>query len=754
MNVDVIQSTEAAMKIHDESITVPVMISTSSGEVRVLAKIDTGAGHTFVDHVLFDQLEGEETLVKTQILAFAADGRALGAGETGKLMVRLPGWQLQEVPVQVLPRLRSGVLLGRDFLRAHGARIDFVSSAVSFDQVAGGKTVIPFGHSEASWRDLGPDGVMPHVLDTLAQCTVNDEQQAVLTIISNVDLQGFREHAEEVRECLRANAEVFCGAGAIEGEEYCIILKPGAVPVTKHLRSGTLVPCEKSEWESVHVFVRKRSGQLRMTTDFRLLNAQVAGEVYPLQDLHEVLEKLARRSFYSSLDLKDGFFNIRLAAESQPLTAVKTCIGLVMYTRLPQGLKTSPFAMQRAAANLTRPFGDDAVAYMDDITLATDGVEEHVALLKRVVERFRRVGARLNTRKCTFGVPEVTVLGHAVSAGTIRPSDEHVQSIRDLQEPRDAAALVRFLGLVNWFSQHIPRFAEMVQPLYDVLKGTGWNRKKRGRWERIIIKDFTDRWGTQQQQAWSQLKEQLSSPEVLVAPVQGRVKRLFTDASAGAIAGVLMQDEGNEVEKELLAILYAGRKLRHHLHGEPVEFVTDHQALAWLWRQQSPIGRLARWLLALQDLEYTIRYQPGADMAAPNCLSRDTVLAEDDEWRDLPDAEHVDDVVTYIGEVIEVQSGLPSLMELLEAQKAALDYELADWEQDDTFARNEKGLIVCVDKDEERAWVPSAMVRRVLSYFHGPTWAGHFGRERMLRRIRTKFWWPQMAETIHAFLEQ
>jgi hypothetical protein len=94
-----------------------------------------------------------------------------------------------------------------------------------------------------------------------------------------------------------------------------------------------------SPWAAANVFVPKRKGGLRTTTDFRQLNAMTFSDTYPMEDVRTTLDWLSGETILSTFDLKDGFVQIVLAEESRPLTAVRTVLGLVQYRRLPQGLK-------------------------------------------------------------------------------------------------------------------------------------------------------------------------------------------------------------------------------------------------------------------------------------------------------------------------------------------------------------------------------------------------------------------------------
>jgi hypothetical protein len=75
-----------------------------------------------------------------------------------------------------------------------------------------------------------------------------------------------------------------------------------------------------------------------------------------------------------------------------------------------------------------------------------------------------------------FGKRSVELLGHRVSHGLVRPSDDHTAVFANFKEPRNVFELLRFIGLVIFFDEHVESAADRLAPLYEVLVGTGWNR--------------------------------------------------------------------------------------------------------------------------------------------------------------------------------------------------------------------------------------------------------------------------------------
>jgi transposase InsO family protein len=328
--------------------------------------------------------------------------------------------------------------------------------------------------------------------------------------------------------------------------------------------------------------------------------------------------------------------------------------------------------------------------------------------------------------------------------------------MRGLAEPKNGAELLRFLGVANYFGAFIEDFANRSKALYEVLSGSGFNKKKpKGR--EVVIPEFEKKWGPEQRKAWGDLKADLSSPEMLVAPTRGAEKKLLTDASSYGVGAVLLQEGGSGdwkpvafaarklkgaetrytvTEQECLAVVFALRKWRHYLHGgKQFEVVTDHVALKWLLSLRDPRGRLARWVVEVQDFDFRVSHAPGSSMVVPDCLSRDAVGSRDTDGALCPNCRER-------FQVVREPSYLPTVLELQEAQTEHYgnldDYVRAK----EGYIVDEDGLLCREGNRHTAVLVPPCLRPAILSYIHGSPTTGHFGIARTSRRLASRFWWP------------
>ena len=235
--------------------------------------------------------------------------------------------------------------------------------------------------------------------------------------INDIDFTNFRPDEnmqEQLRTVLWRQREVLKGIGRIKGVKHEIKLVPDAELICFPVRRRSLreeeigretmsklldmgvVKHVTSPWEACNVFVKKKDGSTRATSDFRGLNSETVTESHPMEEVGKTLEWMRGKRDFSTIDLQGGFFRIELDEKLKHYPAMRTVVRLLRYLRLPQGLKNSPAVFQRIS---TVVFGDrkgeDLWAFMDDVSLGTGSAEAHLQSLESVLERFLDAGARL-----------------------------------------------------------------------------------------------------------------------------------------------------------------------------------------------------------------------------------------------------------------------------------------------------------------------------------------------------------------------
>ena len=271
------------------------------------------------------------------------------------------------------------------------------------------------------------------------------------------------------------------------------------------------------------------------------------------------------------------------------------------------------------------------MAYIDDIVIATETIEDHMNRLREVFDCLRAAGFKMRVSKCDFMKSEIKYLGRVVSAEGIKPDPKAVAKLRDWDVPRTKTEMQSFLGFANYYRDFIPWHAKLVAPLH-ALTGAGTS--------------FL--WGEEQQQAFNRIKVALIEATALAQPDSEGEFVLDTDASGVAISGILHQWQGPPENRKLRPIIFGSKKLtttqakygapklemypayyfilKNHSYLCPRKFTlrVDNQALAWLKTYSTDQAIIGRWIMALEKYHFRIEHRPRTQHRNADGLSKRT----------------------------------------------------------------------------------------------------------------------------------
>ncbi|CAI7809425.1 unnamed protein product, partial [Closterium sp. NIES-54] len=337
------------------------------------------------------------------------------------------------------------------------------------------------------------------------------------------------------------------------------------------------------------LFTPKPDGSLRMCIDYRALNKQTIKNKYPIPRIDDLLDQLRGATVFSKLDLRSGYWQIRMADNSIHKTAFRTRYGSYDYLVMPFGLTNAPATFQAEMNHILRPLLDECVVvYLDDILIYSRDMKQHIEHLRRVFEILRREKFYVKLSKSDFALKKLHFLGHMVSAQGVHVDPKKIEAVRTWKTPENVKELQKFLGFANYYNRFVPQYAKIATPLTNLLK-----------------KNTPFKWEDVHQQSMEQLKTALTSAPALILPVPEKDYVIEADASNQAVGAVLMQDQGKGLQriaylskklhgaelncpihdKEALAIITAFNTWRYYLEGEKTTVYIDHCSLIYLKTQ-------------------------------------------------------------------------------------------------------------------------------------------------------------------------
>ena len=391
------------------------------------------------------------------------------------------------------------------------------------------------------------------------------------------------------------------------------------------LEQGIIEP-SNSPYSSPIVLVKKKDGTIRFAIDFRKLNAITVFDATPIPNQEELLLQITNSKIFSKLDLTKGYWQIPMDEESREFTAFQTPLGLFQWKFMPFGLVNAPATFAYMMRVLLRDI-PGVISFFDDILINTETFEEHLYVLKTVLQKLRQCGLTAKPSKVAVAHTEIEFLGHIVSHGEIKPEDGKISKILSLSIPKTKKEIRSLLGVLSYYRKFVPNFAAISAPLSSLTR-----------------KGLPDKvqWTDECADAFKKIQFILSHKPVLILPDFNIPFVLRTDASDHGIGGCLLQERDgvlhpimyasrklldreikySVIERECLSILWSVSKFRRYLEGTRFVIESDHRPLKFLEENRSTCSRLARWSLMLQNFKFHLRYIPGPHNYYADVLSR------------------------------------------------------------------------------------------------------------------------------------
>ena len=423
--------------------------------------------------------------------------------------------------------------------------------------------------------------------------------------------------------------------------------------IEQMVENGIVQP-SSSPWASPIVIVRKKDGTYRFCVDYRRLNAVTVKDSFPLPRIDETFDALSGAIYFSTLDLASAYWQVGVAVADVPKTAFVTSRGLFEFTAMPFGLTNAPATFQRLMERVLRGLTfEHCLVYLDDILVFSRSIDDHVAGLRKVLERLREAGLKAKPSKCQFGRKTMDYLGHVVSTEGIAPQENKVKAVREFPVPKNPTVVRSFVNLAGYYRRFIPKFSSIAKPLFDLLRKGD---------------EFT--WTDECRAAMDSLKAKLTEAPILTFPRFQERFYVATDASNTGLGAVLFhkidrkesvvsyasrtlseaEQKYSVVEKEALGLVWAVNHFRVYLLGRPFTLITDHCPLKWLKSFKDPTGRIARWLMILSEYQWDIEHRKGREHGNADGLSRRRTEGAGPETADVDGGQRLEELLPPLAE--------------------------------------------------------------------------------------------------------
>ena len=521
-------------------------------------------------------------------------------------------------------------------------------------------------------------------------------------------------------------------------------------------KEGIIRECpEITEWVHNLVITRKQNGDIRICLDPKNLNKYLVRNRYFTASWEDAQRSFNNGKFFSTLDAKSGYWTKKLSPESQLLTAFNTPWKKMCFVRMPFRLSTSAEEFSReldqALSGIPGTF-----PCADDVKVQGSTEIHHDINLLETVEKARKAGLKFNPDKCTIKKTQIEFFGRIVTQKGVKPCPKKVEAIVNMEIPKNKEELESYIGTVKFMSDFIPNLTEKTFITRGLLK-----------------KNVQFNWTPEMNREFKTVKEAIKQTTELHHFDPKKPVIIETDASKKGLGTCLIQDDKpvrfaskslttaesnySNIERELLAMLFAVEKFHIYTFGRTVTIHTDHEPLEPIFRKElsevSP--RLRRMLLRLTQYDLVVKYVTKKNVMVSDTLSRLITPGKD------PKIHGIDLTIAMCRKInsTTVQSLQQATDEdpiLQEVKKHILTGWPDRRDQVEPILhhfyhhRMQLSIVDGIVMKGLRTVIPLSMQEQVLEKLH----QGHQGLSSTLNRARRSVYWPKMDVDIQAVIDK
>ncbi|GJU32568.1 putative nucleotidyltransferase, ribonuclease H [Tanacetum coccineum] len=375
-------------------------------------------------------------------------------------------------------------------------------------------------------------------------------------------------------------------------------------------------------WGAPVLFVKKKDVSFRMCIDYRELNKITIKNHYPLHRIDDLFDQLQGACYFSKIDLRSGYHQLRVHEDDIPKTAFRMRYGHFEFTVMPFGLTNAPAVFMDLMNRVCKPYLDKfVIVFIDDILIYSRTKEEHEVHLKLVLELLGKEKLYVNFSKFEFWLQEVHFLGHVANQSGIHVDPSKIEALKNWKAPTTSLEVRSFLGLAGYYTCFIANFSKIAKPL-----------------TLLTQKNQNYKWGKKEEEAFQTLKNNLCDSPILLLPDGIEYFVVYCDASNKGLGCVLMQrgkviayasrqlkiHEKNYTTHnlELGDVVFALKTWRHYLYGTKSVIFMDHKSLQHIFNQKELNMGQRKWIELFSDYKCEIRYHHGKSNVVADALSR------------------------------------------------------------------------------------------------------------------------------------
>ena len=505
-------------------------------DIALYALIDPGSTHSYICmEQMSDKLPAVE-LLDYDLLVISPLGHSVRVNRVYKNCPLRVHEKEFSIDLIALPFHEFDMILGMDWLSKHRAIVDCDKKIVLLKCPDLSEVIIQGIRSESIPKILsamkarrflrkGCEAFLALILDSKRE-QVNLETIPVIREFPDVfseELPGVPPERE-----VDLSIEVVQGTTPISRAPYRMApteLKELKTQLQELLDKGFIQP-SVSPWGAPVLFVKKKDGTLRMCIDYRKINKVTVKNKYSFPRIEDLFDQLRGASVFSKIDLRSGYYQLRVKEVDVLKTAFRTRYGHYKFLVMPFGLTNAPAAFMDLMNRVFRPYLDQFfVVFIDDILVYSKDAQEHEHHLRIVLQTLRENQLFAKLTKCDFWLKDMSFLGHIISAEGIRVDPVKIEAIVNWKPPRNVTEVRSFLGLAGYYRRFVQGFSVIASSL-----------------TRLVRKGVKFEWDDKCQSSFERLKEILVEQPVLIQPTSGRDYTVYSDASRIGLGCVLMQD--------------------------------------------------------------------------------------------------------------------------------------------------------------------------------------------------------------------